>query len=69
MLTKKKRVPLFDPKQGKKEKGDIVIHPFQPSLIQTTGRAHPWMFFKGDGFWLDAGDKEKHGSRSVFFAM
>jgi len=51
---------LFHTKKRHKEKGKVVIHPFQSCLVEAAGGTPPRLSFNLHGFWLNPGDYEKH---------
>jgi hypothetical protein len=51
---------LFHSKEGQKEKGKIMIHPFQSCLMEATGGTPPGLALKFHCLRLDPGDNKKH---------
>jgi hypothetical protein len=57
------RDPLFDPENGQEKEREIMILPFQASLIETAGATLPRGVINDECLWLNAGNKYKHVSR------
>ena len=51
---------LFHTKKGQEKDGDILVYPFHPSRVKTTGRAHPGALIEFYGFGLNACNEKKH---------
>jgi len=59
-LAMEKRHPPLHREQWDEKEREMVIHPFQAGLIQTTGLTHPGGFIQRHGLGLNAADEEKH---------
>jgi hypothetical protein len=61
MVALEKGLPFPDPENRQEKDGEIMIDPSEASPLQTAGGTHPWLGVQGNGFRLNAADKEKHG--------
>jgi len=60
MITGYKGITSFYRKQRDKKQAYIVVHPLEGYPNMPAYRTGPCLLLKGDCFWLNPADKEKH---------
>jgi hypothetical protein len=63
-LTLHKRGSFLHREKRDEKERQVVVRSFEPGLIQAAGTAHSRLVVQGNGFGLDARNKEAHDATS-----